>query len=525
MAAKKILFLVGDFVEDYEIMVPFQMLLMVGHHCHAVCPGKKSSESVAAVLASTSPARKRFLREARSAAAIRHDNVVAIHAVEEQPIPYLVMEYIPGRTLQRLLDEHGPLDVADALRLSQQIASGLAAAHSQGLIHRDIKPSNILLENDIQWKVKISDFGLARAADDASVTQSGTIAGTPMYMSPEQAHSNHIDQRSDLFSFGSVLYQMISGRPPFRAATTLAVLKRVTEDTARPIQEIIPEVPDWLCTIISKLHSKRAEDRYQTASEVADLLACCQSELQHTGKVTCVQSSGQSSDHAPRDQPSAVAPSPQNRPHPEPSPSSTATLKSSSRGAMTATLGNSESSGRPGRRWWRYFGVGTIVALVLYAAFMLNRGNNKPAPLASGGPQQSEELTAEFENLKSQISNTSADPDRRAAEYVLSIGGTINIMESGQEREINVAADLPHGAFELTVVNLNGNPKVTGAGLAHFKGCTNLMWLGLLQTAVTDAGLSHFRDCKKLMYLSLNSTQGERCGVGLLQELQEPHAP
>ncbi len=88
-------------------------------------------------------------------------------------------------------------------------------------------------------------------------------------MSPEQAHSNNIDQRSDLFSFGSVMYQMVSGRPPFRAASTLAVLKRVTEDTPRPIQEIIPEVPDWLVTIISKLHEKKADDRYQTAQEVA----------------------------------------------------------------------------------------------------------------------------------------------------------------------------------------------------------------------------------------------------------------
>jgi serine/threonine protein kinase len=239
-------------------------------------------------LASTSPARKRFLREARASAAIRHEHVVAIYAVEEQPIPYLVMEYIPGKTLADALVGEGPLELSDSLRLGQQIASGLAAAHSQGLIHRDIKPANILLEEGIQWKVKITDFGLARAADDASVTQSGTIAGTPMYMSPEQAHGSNIDQRSDLFSFGSVLYQMVSGRPPFRASSTLAVLKRVTEDTPRPIQEIIPEVPDWLCTIVLRLHQKKADDRYQTASEVADLLGRCQSELQLAGQVTSV---------------------------------------------------------------------------------------------------------------------------------------------------------------------------------------------------------------------------------------------
>ena len=144
-------------------------------------------------LAATSPARKRFLREARAAAAVRHENVVAIHAVEEQPIPYLVMEYIAGQTLQQKLDRNGPLDVTEVLRIGQQIASGLAAAHAQGLIHRDIKPANILLENGVEQRVKITDFGLARAADDASLTQSGVIAGTPLYMAPEQAQGEAID--------------------------------------------------------------------------------------------------------------------------------------------------------------------------------------------------------------------------------------------------------------------------------------------------------------------------------------------
>lgn len=239
-------------------------------------------------LAATSPARKRFLREARASAAIRHENVVASFAVEEQPIPYLVMEYIPGHTLADALVGEGPLELNESLRLGQQIAAGLAAAHSQGLIHRDIKPANILLEEGPEWKVKITDFGLARTADDASVTQSGTIAGTPMYMSPEQAHSGDIDHRSDLFSLGSVLYQMVSGRPPFRASSTLAVLKRVADDMPRPIQEIIPEVPDWLVAIITKLHAKNPDARFQSAQEVADLLARCQSELQRTGTVTSV---------------------------------------------------------------------------------------------------------------------------------------------------------------------------------------------------------------------------------------------
>ncbi len=236
-------------------------------------------------MASTSPARKRFLREAQASAAIRHEHVVSVYAVEEKPIPYLVMEFIPGRTLQQRLDERGPLDVPTILRLGRQIAEGLAAAHSQDLIHRDIKPGNILLEAGVLDKVKITDFGLARAADDASLTQSGTIAGTPMYMAPEQAMGHKLDQRADLFSFGSVLYQMVSGRPPFRAPSALAVLKRVVEETPRPIREIIPETPQWLCDIITKLHAKKPDDRYQSAREVAEILADCEAQLKLSARL------------------------------------------------------------------------------------------------------------------------------------------------------------------------------------------------------------------------------------------------
>jgi WD40 repeat protein len=236
---------------------------------------------LSAELAATSPARKRFLREARAAAKVRHEYVVQIYAVEEQPIPYLVMEYIPGRTLQKKLNDDGPLETPEMLRLAVQIARGLAAAHAQGLIHRDIKPGNILLEEAIEPHARITDFGLARAADDASLTQSGVVAGTPMYMAPEQAEGKTIDQRADLFSLGSVFYVMLSGRPPFRASGTMAVLMRVCEDTPRPIREIIPEAPEWLCDVIGKLHAKKPEDRFQSAAEVADLLGKHLAHMQH----------------------------------------------------------------------------------------------------------------------------------------------------------------------------------------------------------------------------------------------------
>jgi formylglycine-generating enzyme required for sulfatase activity len=228
---------------------------------------------LAPALAATSPARKRFTREARSAGQVRHENVVAIHVVGEEPLPHLVMDYIPGETLEQRIDRTGPMDVSEVLAIGCQIALGLAAAHEKELVHRDVKPGNVLIEAGPYPRVKLTDFGLARTVDDASVSQSGTVVGTPLYMSPEQARGESIDHRSDLFSLGSVLYTMCTGHPPFRANTSFGVIKRVIEDVPRPIPEVIPEVPEALCAVIVKLHAKDPAERFQSARAVADQLA------------------------------------------------------------------------------------------------------------------------------------------------------------------------------------------------------------------------------------------------------------
>jgi eukaryotic-like serine/threonine-protein kinase len=250
--------------------------------------------------AASASARVRFQREAKAAARISHDHVVPIYSVEEtHGIPYLVMPLVVGQSLQERIDRRGPLDVSDILRIGAQIAAGLAAAHVQGLVHRDIKPANILLESVVRspssavkggestaalpsttdheprttdYRVKITDFGLARAVDDASITQSGVITGTPMFMAPEQARGEMLDQRADLFSLGSVLYMMATGRPPFGAGGTHAVIHRIITDTPRPMVELNPDIPDWLDAIVAKLHAKDPADRFQSAQEVADLL-------------------------------------------------------------------------------------------------------------------------------------------------------------------------------------------------------------------------------------------------------------
>ena len=246
-------------------------------------------------LGNSGAARKRFSREAQAAAAVVHDNVIEIHSVADaNGLPYLVMPYVRGPSLQKRLDDDGPLSVVEILRIARQAAAGLAAAHAQGLVHRDVKPANILLADGIE-RVKLTDFGLARAADDASLTKTGVIAGTPQYMSPEQARGDAIDATSDLFSLGSVMYTMCTGRPPFRAETSYGILRRITDTEPRPIREINPDVPDWLCAIIRRLMSKQAEYRFASAEEVAELLQDCLAHVQQPSTVLLPQSCRSSS--------------------------------------------------------------------------------------------------------------------------------------------------------------------------------------------------------------------------------------
>jgi serine/threonine-protein kinase len=223
-------------------------------------------------LAGSATARLRFTREAKAAAAVSHDHIVVVHGVHEaESLPYLVMEYIAGESLQERIERAGPLELIDIVRIGLQTASGLAAAHAQGLIHRDIKPANLLLENGIA-RVTITDFGLARAADDVQLTQNGVVAGTPEYMSPEQARGEAVDHRSDLFSLGSVLYTMATGVPPFRGSTALAVLRRVSDQEPPSIRSLNPSISPWLEMLIGRLMAKHPDERLQSAAEVAALL-------------------------------------------------------------------------------------------------------------------------------------------------------------------------------------------------------------------------------------------------------------
>jgi serine/threonine-protein kinase len=260
---------------------------------------------LAPALGGSATARRRFTREAQAAAAVCHDHVVAVHGVHESDgLPYLVMQYVAGESLQARLDRTGPLEIAEVVCIGMQTAAGLAAAHAQGLIHRDIKPANLLLENGLA-RVKITDFGLARTADDVQLTRDGVVAGTPEYMAPEQARGEPVDHRADLFSLGSVLYAVCTGLPPFRGPSAVAVLRRVSDQQATPVRSLNPAVPAWLDAVITRLMAKDRAQRFQSAAEVAGLLEGYLAHLRQPASVVAPElpscpSSGEAGPTAPR---------------------------------------------------------------------------------------------------------------------------------------------------------------------------------------------------------------------------------
>jgi serine/threonine protein kinase len=221
-------------------------------------------------LGASEDARKRFLREAQAAAAINHDNVVRIYQVgEDRGVPFMAMQLLEGESLDTRLKRKGQLALSEVLRIGRETAEGMAAAHSRGLVHRDIKPPNLWLEGENR-RVKILDFGVARATDDnAHLTQTGAIVGTPAYMAPEQASAKPVDHRSDLFSLGCVLYRLATGELPFKGNDPITILAALALETPAPPAELNPDVPGELSDLVMRLLAKDAKQRPDSARVVA----------------------------------------------------------------------------------------------------------------------------------------------------------------------------------------------------------------------------------------------------------------
>jgi eukaryotic-like serine/threonine-protein kinase len=209
----------------------------------------------------------RFRREAQAAAALNHPNIVSVYDTGDQgDVHYIVMEYVEGRTLRDAIRQEGPILPERASEIAQAVARALSSAHEAGLVHRDIKPGNIMLTRD--GEVKVMDFGIARTSTGDTLTQTAAVLGTASYLSPEQAQGTAVDARSDIYSLGCVLYEMLTGRPPFTGDSPVAIAyKHVREDPVHP-SNLNPDVPPSLDAVVMKAMAKNPENRYQTADEL-----------------------------------------------------------------------------------------------------------------------------------------------------------------------------------------------------------------------------------------------------------------
>jgi hypothetical protein len=211
--------------------------------------------------------RERFQREARAVARLQHRNVVTIHELGEvEGTPYIVMELLGGSDLDQILKSDKPLTLLQKLEIVAQLCEGLSYAHEQGIVHRDIKPGNVRVLED--GTVKILDFGIAKFAQ-SSVTQTGSVMGTPSYMAPEQIMGQPVDGRSDLFSAGVLLYELLAGVKPFQGDSPTAVVYQIMNGEPVPLEKSIPDIPDAINQIVAKALQKSPDNRYAKAKEMA----------------------------------------------------------------------------------------------------------------------------------------------------------------------------------------------------------------------------------------------------------------
>ena len=220
----------------------------------------------------------RFYQEAKAAGRLSHPNIVTIYDVGKSgDVAYIAMEFLQGRELRDILNDGQLMPVARVLDVVSQVALGLVYAHGNGIVHRDVKPSNVMVDSD--GHVKITDFGIARMESASVRTQTGMVLGSPKYMSPEQVMGKLIDQRSDIFSLGVVLFEMLTGRAPFSGDNINAIMYQTLNYTPPPPGSMNSAVPDMLNFIVAKALAKGLDDRYQSAKDFADDLQACREAL------------------------------------------------------------------------------------------------------------------------------------------------------------------------------------------------------------------------------------------------------
>ncbi|OGS81679.1 MAG: serine/threonine protein kinase [Gallionellales bacterium GWA2_59_43] len=232
----------------------------------------------------------RFYQEAKAAGRLNHPNIVTIYDVGKSgDVAYIAMEFLQGRELRDIMNDGGLLPVDQVLDIVAQVALGLSYAHEHEIVHRDVKPSNIMVVRD--GHVKITDFGIARMASSAVRTQTGMVLGSPKYMSPEQVMGKNIDQRSDIFSLGVMLYEMLTGQAPFNGDNVNAIMYQTLNAAPSPPNLLNPGVPEMLNFIVAKALAKAVDDRYQNAKDFAADLRACRDTLPRSGQALDVSKS------------------------------------------------------------------------------------------------------------------------------------------------------------------------------------------------------------------------------------------